>query len=185
MLRTIGAYGLVEEGDRILVAVSGGKDSYTLLDLLQAAKRKSPVHYELIAVHLDQQQPGYDGAELAAWLENFDAPCEIICTFTSASPSAFQRAPSSVIVRAATTLPLRSPSPSPAALATTAALASARALAENSRYADSAFFGLVGSCVDVNERWLNVSCGQWIGQHALQRVSESSRSSQHQLDSSS
>lgn len=78
MLRTIGAYGLVEEGDRILVAVSGGKDSYTLLDLLQAAKRKSPVHYELIAVHLDQQQPGYDGAELAAWLENFDAPCEII-----------------------------------------------------------------------------------------------------------
>ncbi len=78
MLRTIGAYGLIEEGDRILVAVSGGKDSYTLLDLLQAAQRKSPVHYELVAVHLDQQQPGYDGAELAAWLEAFDAPYEII-----------------------------------------------------------------------------------------------------------
>ena len=78
MLRTIGAYGLIEEGDRILVAVSGGKDSYTLLELLQAAQRKSPVHYELVAVHLDQQQPGYDGAELAAWLEAFDAPCEII-----------------------------------------------------------------------------------------------------------
>jgi tRNA 2-thiocytidine biosynthesis protein TtcA len=78
MLRTVGTYGLIEEGDRILVAVSGGKDSYTLLDLLQAAQRKSPVHYELVAVHLDQQQPGYDGAELAAWLEAFDAPCEII-----------------------------------------------------------------------------------------------------------
>ena len=55
MLRTIGAYGLVEEGDRILVAVSGGKDSYTMLDLLWAARRKSPVPYEIVAVHLDQK----------------------------------------------------------------------------------------------------------------------------------
>ena len=66
MLKTIGNHQLVEEGDRILVAVSGGKDSYTMLDLLQAAQRKSPVDYELVAVHLDQGQPGYDGAALSA-----------------------------------------------------------------------------------------------------------------------
>ncbi len=78
MLKTIGSHQLIEEGDRILVAISGGKDSYTMLDLLQAARRKSPVHYELVAVHLDQGQPGYDGTALAAWLEDFGAPWEII-----------------------------------------------------------------------------------------------------------
>lgn len=78
MLKTIGSHQLIEEGDKILVAISGGKDSYTMLDLLQAARRKSPVHYELVAVHLDQGQPGYDGTALAAWLEDFGAPWEII-----------------------------------------------------------------------------------------------------------
>ena len=78
MLKTIGNHSLVEEGDRILVAISGGKDSYTMLDLLQAARRKSPVHYELVAVHLDQGQPGYDGTALSAWLEDFGTPWEII-----------------------------------------------------------------------------------------------------------
>lgn len=78
MLRTIGSHQLIEEGDRILVAVSGGKDSYTMLELLQAAMRKSPVAYELVAVHLDQGQPGYDGTALASWLEDFGAPWEII-----------------------------------------------------------------------------------------------------------
>lgn len=78
MLRTVGEHQLIEEGDRILVAVSGGKDSYTMLELLQEARRKSPVAYELVAVHLDQQQPGYDGTALAAWLDEFDAPSEII-----------------------------------------------------------------------------------------------------------
>ena len=53
MLRTVGERGLVEEGDRILVAVSGGKDSYTLLDLLSAARRKAPVRFDLVACHLD------------------------------------------------------------------------------------------------------------------------------------
>jgi len=78
MLKTIGSHQLVEEGDRILVAVSGGKDSYTLLDLLHEARRKSPVEYELIAVHLDQGQPGYDGGALSAWLEEFGVPWEVI-----------------------------------------------------------------------------------------------------------
>jgi len=69
MLETVGTYGLIEEGDAILVAVSGGKDSYTLLDLLSRARRKSPVDFRLTAFHLDQAQPGYDGAPLRGWLE--------------------------------------------------------------------------------------------------------------------
>lgn len=74
MMKTVGAWGLIEAGDRIMVCVSGGKDSYTLLDLLWQARRRSPVAFEVVAVHLDQQQPGYDGAPLRAWLEAFGAP---------------------------------------------------------------------------------------------------------------
>ncbi len=77
MLRTVGEWNLVREGDRILVAVSGGKDSYTLLDLLWRARRRAPVGFELIAFHLDQGQPGYDGGKLRGWLEAFGAPFEI------------------------------------------------------------------------------------------------------------
>jgi len=78
MTRTIAAHGLVEAGDRVMVAVSGGKDSYTLLDLLEEARRRAPFSFELIAVHLDQGQPGYDGAPLRSWLEEFGAPFEIV-----------------------------------------------------------------------------------------------------------
>ena len=77
MLETVGTYGLIEPGDRILVAVSGGKDSATLLDLLSRARRKAPIDFELVALHLDQGQPGYDGAPLAAWLQELGVPFEI------------------------------------------------------------------------------------------------------------
>lgn len=78
MLKTVSSHGLIRDGDRILVAVSGGKDSYTLLDLLWRARVKSPVAFDLVAVHLDQGQPGYDGRALERWLEEFGAPHEII-----------------------------------------------------------------------------------------------------------
>jgi tRNA 2-thiocytidine biosynthesis protein TtcA len=78
MLRSVGEFDLIEEGDRILVAISGGKDSYTMLDLLERARRKAPVGFEIVAVHLDQMQPGYDGQVLRDWLENFGAPFEIV-----------------------------------------------------------------------------------------------------------
>jgi tRNA 2-thiocytidine biosynthesis protein TtcA len=78
MTRTISEYGLLAEGDHVLVAVSGGKDSYTLLELLWRAKHRAPFHFDVTAVHLDQGQPGYDGAPLRAWLQAFGAPFQIV-----------------------------------------------------------------------------------------------------------
>jgi tRNA 2-thiocytidine biosynthesis protein TtcA len=78
MLRTVVAHRLIEADDRVLVAVSGGKDSYTLLDLLSRARRKAPVRFALFALHLDQGQPGYDGRPLRQWLERCGAPFEIV-----------------------------------------------------------------------------------------------------------
>jgi tRNA 2-thiocytidine biosynthesis protein TtcA len=68
MGRCIADYELIEPGDRVMVAISGGKDSYTLLHLLERARQRAPVRFEIIAVHLDQGQPGYDGTALEAWL---------------------------------------------------------------------------------------------------------------------
>jgi tRNA 2-thiocytidine biosynthesis protein TtcA len=78
MLRTCKTYGLLGEGDRIMVAISGGKDSYTLLDLLHRVKKRLPFKIEFVAVHLDQRQPGYDGTSLSAWLKAHDYEHEII-----------------------------------------------------------------------------------------------------------
>ncbi len=78
MLRTVLAYDLIEKGDRILVAISGGKDSYTMLDLLERARAKSPVPFEIFALHVDQAQPGYDGTKLASWLSEREIPHEIL-----------------------------------------------------------------------------------------------------------
>ena len=74
MGRCIADYELIEPGDRVMIAISGGKDSYTLLHLLERARRRAPVPFEIIAVHLDQGQPGYDGRALEAWLrkEGYD-----------------------------------------------------------------------------------------------------------------
>jgi tRNA 2-thiocytidine biosynthesis protein TtcA len=65
----VAEWDLISEGDRILVAMSGGKDSYALLSILDLLRRRAPVGFELVAWHLDQEQPGYDGAPLRTWLE--------------------------------------------------------------------------------------------------------------------
>jgi tRNA 2-thiocytidine biosynthesis protein TtcA len=67
--RAIAHHDLINDGDRILVAMSGGKDSYGLLVLLRAMQRRAPIRFDLLAVHLDQGHPGYDGSPLVRWLQ--------------------------------------------------------------------------------------------------------------------
>jgi tRNA 2-thiocytidine biosynthesis protein TtcA len=78
MGRCIADFQLIEAGDRVMVAISGGKDSYTLLHLLERARHRAPVPFEIIAVHLDQGQPGYDGTALEAWLREHGYTYQIV-----------------------------------------------------------------------------------------------------------
>src|SRR6476646_2898502 len=75
---TCESYQLLAPGDKILVAMSGGKDSYTLFHLLMKLVPRLPFEVQLVAVHLDQAQPGYDGASLRAYLESTGWPFEIL-----------------------------------------------------------------------------------------------------------
>jgi tRNA 2-thiocytidine biosynthesis protein TtcA len=75
---TCESYGLLRAGDRILVAMSGGKDSYTLFHLLTKLVPRLPFKVELVAVHLDQAQPNYDGTGLRRYLESTGWPFEIL-----------------------------------------------------------------------------------------------------------
>lgn len=71
-------YALFAPNDRVLVALSGGKDSYTMLVLLRQLVRALPYTVDLVAVHLDQRQPGYDGAPLVRWLEASGVEYEVL-----------------------------------------------------------------------------------------------------------
>jgi tRNA 2-thiocytidine biosynthesis protein TtcA len=75
---TCESYELLRPGDRVLVAMSGGKDSYTLFHLLTRLVPRLPFKVELVAVHLDQAQPGYDGASLRGYLAATGWPYEIL-----------------------------------------------------------------------------------------------------------
>jgi len=74
----IAQYNMIEEGDRVMVCMSGGKDSYAMLDILLALKKKAPISFELVAVNLDQKQPGFPEYVLPEYLESLGIEYHIV-----------------------------------------------------------------------------------------------------------
>tara|TARA_R100000687_G_C6453827_1_gene166670 strand:- start:828 stop:1826 length:999 start_codon:yes stop_codon:yes gene_type:complete len=76
--QAIADFNMIEEGDKVMVCLSGGKDSYTMLDMLLHMQKSAPIHFSIIAVNLDQKQPGFPEHVLPNYLENLGVDYAII-----------------------------------------------------------------------------------------------------------
>jgi tRNA 2-thiocytidine biosynthesis protein TtcA len=74
----IADYNMIEEGDKVMVCLSGGKDSFVMLDILLHLQKTAPITFEIIAVNLDQKQPGFPEHVLPGYLKSIDVPFHII-----------------------------------------------------------------------------------------------------------